>query len=86
MPRRGLFELVCSAVLVLQAVTAMGSEMNLYMVQEYLGVLLVLAVSLAILFVLAVASVLSLEMFAWLFFGRKTKVDPPSAPRTSQTL
>ena len=80
------FQLICSAVLALQAVTAMGSEMNLYMVQEYLGVLLLLAVSLAILFVLAVTFVLSLEMFAWLFFGRKTKVDPSSAPRTSVTL
>jgi hypothetical protein len=55
-------------------------------VQEYLGALLVVAVSTAIILVLAVASALSQEVCAGRIFRGKTKVDPPSAPRMSQTL
>jgi hypothetical protein len=59
--------------------------MTLYTVEEYLGVLLVVAVSTAIILVLAVAFVLSQEVCAWRCFRGKTKVDPPSAPRTEKS-
>ena len=63
-----------------------GFEMNLYIAQEYLGVLLVLAVSIAILLVFAVAFVVVQEGIRRAMLWGKPIVGPTSALRRSQAL